>query len=174
MRSVLINTRGIPFCDCSKACFPFLFFELNWSCFFLSCAIPSCYILDQRMQVSLIVLTYTVVSSLKATYSSSPKGELSGEEDPRKKNLRILSPGVPVLSFNQNLTGDFSFFPSLTDSKGYGKAQEWLNLTQSSQEEAMSIVSVLHQAGFACPGLVCICHVLALRLPHCRFALDRS
>jgi hypothetical protein len=30
--------------------------------------------------------------------------------------------GVPVLSFNQNLTGDFSFFPSLTDSKGYGKA----------------------------------------------------
>lgn len=43
MRSVLRNTPGeSPFCDCSKACFPFLFFELNWSCFFLSCAIPSC------------------------------------------------------------------------------------------------------------------------------------
>lgn len=32
--------------------------------------------------MSLIVLTYTVVSSLKATVSSSPIGGLSGEEDP--------------------------------------------------------------------------------------------
>jgi hypothetical protein len=32
--------------------------------------------------VSLIVLTSTVVSCLKAPSSSSPIGELSGEEDP--------------------------------------------------------------------------------------------
>lgn len=74
-----------PFCDCSKACFRFLFFELNWSCFFFSCAIPNCQILDQRMQVSLIVLTSTLVSCLKAPSSSSPIGELSGEEDPIQK-----------------------------------------------------------------------------------------
>lgn len=86
MRSALRNTPGeSPFSSCSKACFRFLFFELNWSCFFLSCAIPSCQILDQRMQVSLLVLTSTVVSYLKAPSSSSPIGELSGEEDPIQK-----------------------------------------------------------------------------------------
>ena len=47
--------------------------------------------------MSLIVLTLTVVSCLKAPSSSSPIGALSGEAfRRRKKNLRILSPGAMV------------------------------------------------------------------------------